>query len=265
MKTAAGACAPVFLYGHSVSRQCRDDAAPPRGGSRHAAISFRRIRQRRLPSCVRPRGSGGARFRARRYRALFRCGTGRDIFHIRRHGVGQLGAQRRGAGTRQRARRHLRRRASRGVRERKTTRKAWFRTHRTSRGRGGFRVRGRPRRRHGRGRVPGQRDEREQRNGQHTARARTCRDRARLRRAVPYRRCADGRCAPHLGQGDRRGYAFSLRAQVRGPERLRRAVCEERGKTRTFAFRRRAGERTQGRHFGRRLRTSREPQALPPR
>ena len=73
MKTAAGACAPVFLYGHSVSRQCRDDAAPPRGGSRNAAILFRRIRQRRLPSCVRPRGSGGARFRARRYRAWFRC------------------------------------------------------------------------------------------------------------------------------------------------------------------------------------------------
>ena len=204
MKTAAGACAPVFLYGHSVSRQCRDDAAPPRGGSRHAAILCRRIRQRRLPSCVRPRGSGGARFRARRYRALFRCGTGRDIFHIRRYGVGQLGAQRRGAGTRQRARRHLRRRASRGVRERKTTRKAWFRTHRTSRGRGGFRICGRPRRRHGRGRVPGQRDEREQRNGQHTARARTCRDRA----------TASARCSiPTL-----------CRRQVRSPSRSRRSA-----------------------------------------
>ena len=156
-------------------------------------------------------------------------GSRGDIFHFRRDGGGQLGFEGRGVHARQGQGDRLRRRASRGLRERETARKAGLRPHRPPRGRRGFRVSSKPRRRDGRRRFFGQRHDRGQRDGQRPARPRACSHRALARRALPHRRGAGGRGIAVECPRARVRYALTFRAQVRRSQGLRRAVRQKRG------------------------------------
>ena len=114
--------------------------AQDRAPRRHTGARRERHRPPRRPRRFR----GGAGFRTRTHRGMHRGCTRRDLLHLRRHGVGQLGAERRGVceGTGQSDR--VRRRASRSLRERATARKAGISSFGASRGRRRFRPSAKP-------------------------------------------------------------------------------------------------------------------------